>query len=88
MSDGQRAPCRRCLLQEFAEGKALYELIREYIEAIPEEQRADERTYDARLEACKACDWLAGGMCGLCGCYVEVRAARARQCCPDVQARW
>lgn len=80
--------CRRCLLAEFAEGKKLYELIRDYIAAIPEEQRAEEAVYRARLDACRRCDWLANGMCRQCGCYVEVRAAKAGQRCPDVAAKW
>ena len=80
--------CRRCLLQEFAEGKKLYELIRDYIEAIPAEQRAAEAVYAERLAACRECDWLLNGMCRQCGCYVEVRAAKAGQRCPDVTARW
>lgn len=80
--------CRRCLLQEFAEGKKLYELIRDYIAAIPEEQRAEAAVYEERLNRCRGCDWLANGMCRLCGCYVEVRAAKARQRCPDTEARW
>ena len=80
--------CRRCLLREYAEGKKLYELIREYIEAIPEDARAEESAYQARLARCRACDWLANGMCRQCGCYVEVRAAKRGQRCPVVPPRW
>ena len=80
--------CRRCLLREFAEGKKLYELIQDYIAAIPAEQRAAEAVYAARLAVCRECDWLANGMCRQCGCYVEVRAAKVNQRCPDPTARW
>ena len=80
--------CRRCLLREFAEGKKLYELIQEYLAAIPGEERAETAVYEARLAACRQCDWLANGMCRQCGCYVEVRAAKAGQRCPDVEAKW
>ena len=88
IGEESQAFCRRCLLREYAEGKKLYELIREYIEAIPDGQRAEEGVYAARLEACRSCDWLLNGMCRVCGCYVEVRAAKKGQRCPDVQAKW
>lgn len=83
-----RPPCRKCLLAEMSDQRALYELIGEYIAAIPEEQRAEEGLYQRRLDLCTRCEWLVGGMCGQCGCYVEVRAARAWQRCPDVHDRW
>ena len=68
--------------------RELAEIIRERIAAMPEEQRADEATAAARLEVCKACDHLMNGTCGLCGCYVELRAAKRVQRCPDVPGRW
>lgn len=80
--------CRRCLLREFADGKKLYALIREYIEAIPEDERTGAGDYEKRLAACRACEWLVSGMCRQCGCYVEARAAKARQRCPDAEPRW
>ena len=68
--------------------RALAEIIRDRIAAMPEEQRTDEATLSARLDACKACDRLMNGTCGLCGCYVELRAAKRLQRCPDVPGRW
>ena len=68
--------------------KELHELIRERIEAMPEEQRADEATVQARLDACQRCDHLMSGTCALCGCYVELRTAKKGQQCPDVPKRW
>ena len=67
---------------------ALAELIRDRIAAMPEDQRADEAVMAARLEVCKACDHLMNGTCALCGCYVELRAAKRVQGCPDVPKRW
>ena len=66
----------------------LHALIRERIEAMPEEQRAAEETQAARLSACKACDRLMSGTCALCGCYVELRAAKKLQSCPHVPPKW
>lgn len=68
--------------------KALAELIRERIEAMPEEQRADDAATAARLAICKTCDHLMNGTCALCGCYVELRAAKRVQRCPDVPGKW
>lgn len=68
--------------------KELSELIRDRIAAMPEEQRADERTIAERLAACRDCDHLMSGTCALCGCYVELRAAKKVQSCPDVPGRW
>ena len=68
--------------------RELAEIIRDRIAAMPEEQRADEATVSARLEACRACDRLTNGTCGLCGCYVELRAAKRAQRCPDVPGKW
>ena len=55
---------------------------------MPEEQRAEEAVFSSRLAACKACDNLLNGTCALCGCYVELRAAKRVQQCPDVPGKW
>lgn len=81
-------PCIRCLLSELPDGAALAEAVRERIAALPEEDRAPEAERRRRLEKCKACPRLNRGTCGACGCYVELRAARIRQTCPDVPDRW
>ena len=83
-----RVPCPRCLLEQSPRGEALAALIDEWIEAIPEDRRADDTLFRRRLEACDGCPRMAGGLCALCGCYVAYRAAQAAQRCPDVPARW
>ena len=80
--------CRRCLLAEDRNSKPLYELIREVIDGIPPEARAPESLYQSRLSACKGCNRLSGGMCALCGCYVEVRACKREQACPELPPKW
>ena len=45
-------------------------------------------TYAHRLELCKACGHLVNGMCELCGCFVEVRAAKINQHCAETAQRW
>ena len=68
--------------------KALAALIRERIELLPEEERAGAEVVAARLAVCKGCDRLVSGTCALCGCYVELRAAKGKQRCPEVPAKW
>lgn len=80
--------CRRCLLRDVPSQAALAEIIRERIAAMPEEQRADEAVQTERLDICQTCDHLLSGTCALCGCYVELRAAKRRQRCPAVPPKW
>lgn len=60
----------------------------EYVASLPDDERAGEAVYAARLETCKACESLRDGTCVLCGCYVEARAAKRGQRCPNVPAKW
>lgn len=83
-----RGFCPRCLAGEVPGGEALAERLRAWIAAVPPEQRADEAAVRARLGACRRCPWLDGGLCGQCGCYVELRATKRNQFCPDVPPRW
>jgi len=72
--------CRKCLLEEL-QGDDLYRSVMEYIASIPLAEKAPEDEYQRRLKFCKACDCLSNGMCSLCGCFVEVRAAKVKQSC-------
>lgn len=84
----QKKICRRCLLEDMPDQAALAASVRELVSLLPERLRAPEQETRARLEKCKSCDHLNGGMCTLCGCYVQLRAAKAKLRCPDVPARW
>ncbi len=79
--------CLRCYLDGLEAGPEPGAMA-EYIARIDPEQRAAEAVYRKRLETCAGCSSRIGGVCRLCGCFVELRAARAFQCCPDVPARW
>ena len=74
--------CRRCLTREMAGQERTYETIRQYIENLEERDKAEGEAYERRLEGCKACEKLLEGLCLACGCYVEIRAAKASQTCP------
>ena len=66
--------CKRCLLREL--DGTYFQSIYEYIQNLPPQWKADQETYAHRLALCKACGHLVNGMCELCGCFVEVRAAK------------
>ena len=80
--------CRRCLLEDMPDEAALIQNIRELIELLPAEKRAAEDVRLERLALCRQCDRLQNGMCVLCGCYVELRAAKKHMQCPAVPGKW
>ena len=80
--------CRRCLLEDMPDEASLIQNIRELIDLLPAEKRAAEDVHRARLDICRKCDHLQNGMCVLCGCYVELRAAKTHMKCPDVPGKW
>ena len=80
--------CRRCLLEDMPSQAELARSVRELVDLLPEENRAPEEERLRRLDLCRSCDHLLDGMCALCGCYVELRAAKKRMACPDVPGRW
>lgn len=79
-----RPLCKRCLLREL-DGE-YFKSIYQYIDSLPEEQKASPDEYARRLEVCQACGDLQNGMCAQCGCFAEVRAAKKRLVCP--MGRW
>lgn len=80
--------CRRCLLEDMPSQARLAASIRELVELLPEDKKAPAEAVRTRLAQCRACPHLINGMCALCGCYVELRSAKARMACPDIPARW
>lgn len=79
--------CRKCLLEEYDPDNALA-AVREILAAMPDELRVNESEYRRRLQLCADCEHLLGGVCGLCGCYVELRAGKRLQHCPHSLRRW
>jgi hypothetical protein len=66
----------------------VYKSVYDYINAIPQEMKADAETVARRLEACKACDMLFDGLCRICGCFVEARASKKPSICPNNVDLW
>ena len=80
--------CRRCLDLRVPEGE-LIAYLDKYVSELPERERASDEVYRARLSACADCPERAEATCRLCGCYVQVRAAKRRMRCPFAGApRW
>ncbi len=73
--------CKRCLLSETDEA-GVYRTIRRRIEQMSPEQRTGAEEYQRRLGICQACDALTNGLCGMCGCFIELRAAQQSRHCP------
>lgn len=78
--------CRKCLTRELGDQGEVYRTIRDYIDNLDPDIKADEELYEKRLEICKECGLLLQGMCRSCGCYVELRAAMMKNGCP--RKRW
>ncbi len=84
----QAGPCRRCLLEDIADEQAFYAIIKERIRLLPDGERTDAAEYARRLSLCTACGDLNQGTCALCGCYVEIRAAKRGMRCPQANPKW
>ncbi len=74
--------CRKCLLAELGEDE-YFTALRQYIADYPAEKRVPDGEYSRRLAVCRNCERLANGMCAVCGCYVELRALKTEQHCPE-----
>ena len=79
--------CKKCLLRDMGEAEA-FENMYQYIANLSPEDKVSDEEYEQRLMICRQCSHLLYGMCGKCGCYVEMRAAMKVRHCPDVPGRW
>lgn len=79
--------CKKCLLKDLTDDDRFH-TIYEYIESLPKEKRAPPEIERRRLEACMKCSHIINGMCALCGCFVEVRAAKAASHCAKSEDVW
>lgn len=85
-SEGLRV-CRKCLLREMREGE-YFKNMYDYIAHLDSDVKADDVLYEKRLAACKSCEHLMNGMCRICGCFVEMRAAVRKNYCPAPEHFW
>lgn len=82
-----RRACKRCLLRDFPYEDQYREML-DQIEQMSPDFRVDDEVYEERLALCRTCPYLFEGMCRICGCYVEWRAAFRVKRCPQVHPRW
>ena len=82
-----RTRCRKCLLSQTSQTE-VFESVKRLVEGLEEDVRVSEGEYRARLMKCESCDQLLAGMCRLCGCYVELRAAIRTRSCPKARPEW
>ena len=85
--NGKLRVCRKCLPGQNNE-EAFYEDLSRYIQRMDEDLKVDQQTYEKRLNICSTCDRLMNGMCRLCGCFVELRAAKRAMHCPAAERKW
>lgn len=78
--------CKKCLNSIGEE--EFHDHLQSYVENLEESVRADEALYKERLVYCRRCAHLQSGICRLCGCFVEMRAAIAVKRCPAVEHYW
>lgn len=86
MESGLRV-CRKCLVRGMSE-EDYFRKLDVYIANLDEDIRVDQKLYEQRLGICQDCEKLMNGMCRLCGCFVELRAALKARHCPDLVKKW
>lgn len=87
MTEAELRKCKRCLIRDLDEGE-LFASIKEYVASLDPYLRVSDEEYEKRLQICGTCDKLLSGMCRICGCYVEMRAAGLNKHCPDINEKW
>ena len=78
--------CKRCLTEEIS--ARTQQNIARLIEKIPDGEKAEKEKYERRIKSCLECRYLNMATCMLCGCLVELRAARKDMGCPDKNKGW
>lgn len=87
MSGEKLRVCRKCLPRTETR-EEYFEKLSDYVKRMDEDLKVDQETYEYRLELCSKCDNLLDGMCRICGCFVELRAAQKVKKCPGIPSRW
>ncbi|WP_077611035.1 DUF6171 family protein [Clostridium sp. Marseille-P2415] len=78
--------CRKCL--NSIPEEEFFQHLQRYVDHLDESVRADDSLYKERLSCCERCSCLMNGVCRLCGCFVEMRAAIAVRRCPAAERYW
>ena len=87
MGEEVRKRCKKCLLRDIDKNE-YFKTLKQAIDAIAADERTEEAVYEERLGLCSECEKLIEGMCAVCGCFVELRAAKKSVYFPAVNAKW
>lgn len=79
--------CRKCLLKDMDKNE-YYKNVYDFIESLDEDVKAPKQEFERRIGICRECESLFEGMCRVCGCFVEMRAAVKNNYCPSVRDKW
>ena|GEM_PF-16268 len=79
--------CKKCLIKDTPQ-KEYFQNMYDYIDRLDTDIKVADTIYTERLNACKTCPYLQCGMCKICGCFVEVRAAIKSNDCPAIEKYW
>lgn len=79
--------CKKCLLRDYPQ-EEIFRTMRDYIQNISEDDKVEMDIYEERLEKCTRCEKFLSGMCRICGCFVEMRAAMKNKHCPGIPSKW
>lgn len=82
----QKNICKRCYLAN--EEKNYINNLSAYIEQIADDIKTNPPIYAERLAICRSCEKQQNGLCLLCGCFVEIRAAVKTHYCPMAKRKW
>ncbi len=74
--------CKKCLTRDMIDKDSYFKTLKELIDNLDPDIKATSELYEERLSKCVQCERLIDGMCGACGCYVELRAAKRKSDCP------
>ena len=79
--------CRKCLIRELGMDE-YFRNLQDYIRNLDPDLKVPDEIYEERLAMCKKCEELTQGLCRVCGCYVELRAAMKKNSCPLGKPAW
>lgn len=87
MAPDNQIICKKCIIEKI-DRFGILESVRKKVELMPVEDKVSDEEYYRRLEICTECKDLNLGMCNLCGCFVEYRAAQINMHCPASGHKW
>lgn len=79
--------CPSCVARHANEG-SYDEYVKAYLNSLPDEIKTPEKEYARRLDICSSCNEYISKVCVLCGCFVEIRAAKRIMYCPLSFDKW